>query len=123
MPLSGSVSKHLSAYRSNAGQIDLDGSLGDSYSTKRSLSGAVSFAGELIGEIPGILRETLNGSLSFSGLLSDINSFSRSIAGAIGFYGGVAYKVNGEIIGSIINTIFNIGRAGIAFMKGIFKIG
>jgi hypothetical protein len=26
-------------------------------------------------------------------------------------------------IGSIINTIFNIGRAGISFMKGIFKIG
>ena len=29
----------------------------------------------------------------------------------------------GSIIESVYNIIFNIGRAGMAFMKGIFKIG
>ena len=27
------------------------------------------------------------------------------------------------VVESVFNTIFNIGRAGITFMKGIFKIG
>jgi len=124
MAFSGSVSKSLSASRALSGQIDLDGVLGDSYKTKRSLSGALAFSGALAGEIPGVTQVLLYGSLAFSGLLSDINSFSRSISGVLGFAAGiVTAKLNGESTEtSFMSLILNIGKSGIRFTKQVLKI-
>lgn len=123
MAFSGSVSRGLSANRSESGQTSLDGSLGDSYSTKRSLSGSVSFAGEIISTLPGYVSRTIEGVLSFAGLLSDDYTFSRSVSGILRFAGIVSSALNGGGSGATIQWLLGICHMGLRKTLGIFNGG